>query len=109
VRSKSELVVARALDDLGLEYEYEQKLADPTHPKYGYLPDFTIFHKGEVYYWEHLGMLDQTTYKQRWEKKQAWYEKNGYADRLILSKDGAGGSLDEQEIARIAREKILEA
>lgn len=109
VRSKSELVVARALDDLGLEYEYEKKLTDTKHPKYGYLPDFTIFYKGEVYYWEHLGMLDQTTYKQRWEKKRAWYEKSDYAGRLIVSKDGAGGSLDEQEIARIARERIIDA
>lgn len=108
VRSKSELVVARALDDLGVVYEYEQRLADTKHPKSGYLPDFTIFYRGEVYYWEHLGMLDQTTYKLRWEKKRAWYENNGYGDRLIISKDGAGGSLDEQEIARIAREQILE-
>ncbi|MHB8696110.1 MAG: transposase [Solirubrobacteraceae bacterium] len=43
----------------------------------------------------------------RWQKKLAWYEKNGYADRLIISKDGTGGSLDEQEIERITRERIL--
>lgn len=109
VRSKSELIVARALDDLRLEYDYEVKLIDPKQPKYGYLPDFTIFHKGEVYYWEHLGMLDQTTYRHRWERKLAWYEKSGYAQRLIISRDGAGGSLDEQEIARIARERIIGA
>ena len=108
VRSKSELVVARALDDLGLSYEYELRLPDPKNPKYGYLPDFTIFHKGEVYYWEHLGMLDQSTYKQRWEKKLAWYQKSGHGDRLIVSKDGTGGSLDEQEIERLARERILQ-
>lgn len=107
VRSKSELVVARALDDLGLTYEYELRLADPKKPKYGYLPDFTIFHQGETYYWEHLGMLDQTTYRGRWERKLAWYESNGFADRLITSKDGTGGSLDEQEIERIARQRIL--
>jgi ATP-dependent exoDNAse (exonuclease V) alpha subunit len=107
VRSKSELVVARALDDLGLTYEYEQLLPDRKNPKYGYLPDFTIFHKGAEYYWEHLGMLDQSTYKERWEKKLAWYRRNGYADRLILSKDGTGGSLDELEIEGIAREQIL--
>jgi hypothetical protein len=53
-------------------------------------------------------MLDQTTYKERWAKKLAWYEKNGYADRLIISKDGAGGSLDEQEVARIIREQVVE-
>jgi exodeoxyribonuclease V alpha subunit len=107
VRSKSELIVARALDDLGLSYEYERRLADPDNPKWGYLPDFTIFHEGETYYWEHLGMLDQSTYNSRWERKRAWYEANGFADELIISKDGAGGSIDEQEIERIARERIL--
>ena len=99
--------MARALDDLDLSYEYEQRLADPENPKYGYLPDFTIFHRGEVYYWEHLGMLDQTTYRDRWEKKRAWYERNGFADRLIVSRDGAGGSIDEQEISRLAQQRVL--
>lgn len=107
VRSKSELIVARALDDLGLTYEYERRLPDPSNPKYGYLPDFTIFHRGEVYYWEHLGMLDQTSYAQRWDKKFAWYERNGFADHLVVSKDGTGGSLDEIEIESLARERIL--
>jgi hypothetical protein len=106
VRSKSELIVARALDDLELSYEYERRLDDPKNPKFGYLPDFTIFHRGEVYYWEHLGMLDQTTYRERWAKKLAWYEANGFAERLIVSNDGSGGSLDEIEIERIARGRI---
>ncbi len=108
VRSKSELIVARALDDLGLTYEYERRLSDKKNEKYGYLPDFTIFHKGETYYWEHLGMLDLSTYRQRWDKKRAWYEANGFSDRLIISKDGAGGSIDEREMARIAEERILQ-
>jgi len=106
VRSKSELVVARALDDLNVSYKYEQRLPDPKNPKFGYLPDFTIFHKGEVYYWEHLGMLDQTTYRKRWERKLAWYKQNGLEGRLILSKDGTGGSLDEIEISNLARSRI---
>ena len=58
-------------------------------------------------YWEHLGTLDQSTYRHAGKKKLAWYEKNGYADRLITSKDGTSGSLDEQEIERITRERIL--
>jgi hypothetical protein len=52
-------------------------------------------------------MLDQTTYANRWKKKHAWYETNGFADRLIISKDGAGGSIDEIQIERLARQRIL--
>lgn len=106
VRSKSELVIARALDDLRVSYKYEQRLADPKNPRVGYLPDFTIFHKGEVYYWEHLGMLDQTTYRKRWERKLTWYKQNGLEERLIVTKDGTGGSLDEIEISKLARKRI---
>jgi exodeoxyribonuclease V alpha subunit len=107
VRSKSEVIVAGILSSLNLNYEYERRLEDPENPKYGYLPDFTIFHKGEVYYWEHLGMLDQTTYAERWKKKLAWYEARGFSDRLIVSMDGASGSIDEIQIERLARRRIL--
>ena len=107
VRSKSEVIVAGILENLGLSYEYERRLEDPENPKYGRLPDFTIFHKGDVYYWEHLGMLDQTTYAQRWKKKLAWYEAKGLAARLIVSEDGTGGSIDEIQIERLARRRIL--
>ena len=107
VRSKSELIVARALDDLGVKYKYEERLPDLKNPNYGYLPDFTIYHKGEKHYWEHLGMLDQTTYRRRWDKKLAWYKKNKFHERLIISKDGSGGSIDEIEIFKLAKEKIL--
>ncbi len=52
-------------------------------------------------------MLDQTTYAQRWKKKLAWYEAKGLAARLIVSEDGTGGSIDEIQIERLARRRIL--
>ena len=94
VRSKSEVIVASVLEKLGLSYEYELRLPDPDNPRRAYLPDFTIFHRGEVFYWEHLGMLDQTTYSNRWSRKREWYESKGFSDRLITSQDGSGGSID---------------
>ena len=39
------------------------------------LPDFSIYHKGETYYWEHLGMLHLPSYRQGWLKKKEWYDK----------------------------------
>ena len=72
------------------------------------MPDFTASFEGDVYYWEHLGMLSVPSYREAWERKRKWYEDNGYADRLVTSKDGPDGSIDAVRIERIARERILE-
>lgn len=108
VRSKSEVVVADILDALGISYLYEELLYSRSNPKDFRLPDFTVGFEGDVYYWEHLGMLNVPTYRDTWERKRQWYEDNGYADRLITSEDGADGSIDAALIERIARKRILE-
>jgi hypothetical protein len=107
VRSKSEVIVAHVLTELGLDWKYEQYLPDPEHPKAGYWPDFTIYHRGDVYYWEHLGMSDDVTYRERWARKQKWYEKHGFAGHLVISKDGPLGSIDEPALHELARARIL--
>ena len=107
VRSKSEVIVADILDTLGISYAYEQPLYSRSDPKDFRLPDFTASFEGDVYYWEHLGMLGVPTYHEAWERKQRWYEANGYADRLITSEDGPDGSIDATKIEQIARERIL--
>lgn len=71
------------------------------------LPDFTARFEGDVYYSEHLGMLNVPSYREAWQRKRQWYEENGYADRLIISEDGPDGSIDAARIERIARERIL--
>jgi hypothetical protein len=72
VRSKSEVIVADALHDLGLSYQYEAPLAFPSElPRH---PDFTIHEPGSrPVYWEHLGMLDLAGYRADWEARKAWY------------------------------------
>jgi hypothetical protein len=52
-------------------------------------PDFTIEDDdtGEIYYWEHLGMLGDPGYKRRWNEKEQWYRDNG-----ILPQDEGGGT-----------------
>ncbi len=109
VRSKSEVIVADVLDALGISYEYEQPLHSRTDPKDFRLPDFTVSFEGDVFYWEHLGMLNVPSYREAWERKQEWYEKNGFADRLITSQDGPDGSIDAASIEQIARARIIEA
>ena len=63
--------------------------------------------EGDTFYWEHLGMLSVPSYREAWDRKQQWYEDNGYLARIITSEDGADGSIDAAIIERIARKKIL--
>lgn len=108
VRSKSEVVVADVLEALGISYEYEKPLYSRKDPKDFRLPDFTVSFEGDVFYWEHLGMLTVPSYREAWDRKQRWYAENGFADRLITSRDGADGSIDAAAIERTARQRILE-
>jgi hypothetical protein len=66
-----------------------------------------VSYEGDTFYWEHLGMLTVPSYKEQWDRKREWYEKNGYAGRLITSEDGPDGGIDALEIERIARRRIL--
>lgn len=87
LRSKSELLIYQRLIDNNLNPLYEKKLTIKEVEK---LPDFTIENQesGEVFYWEHCGMLFDDEYKQRWEEKYQWYEENG-----ILEGGGSNGTL----------------
>ncbi len=105
VRSKSELVIANILTDLGITYEYEKPLE--FGPNDFRLPDFTISYNGRTFYWEHLGMLSLPTYKQEWLRKKAWYESHGQLENVITSQENDEGGIDSLEIEKIARERVL--
>lgn len=108
VRSKSEVIVAYVLEKLGLSPEYEVPLhATDGNANDFRLPDFTISHEGETWYWEHLGMLHVPKYAASWKAKQAWYQDNGYVNRVITSRDGPEGEIHADEIERIARENLF--
>ncbi len=97
VRSKSEVIIANMLFESGIPFEYEVPLFanDGTF----YLPDFTLRYAGDTWYWEHLGMLDLPSYRQHWDVKQAWYQRNGYSDRLIVTQEHVGfGSVAVQQV-----------
>ncbi len=84
LRSKSELLIYQRLIDKNLNPLYEKKLTIKEVEK---LPDFTIENEesGEIYYWEHCGMLFDEEYKQRWGEKYQWYIEN---DILPLEQGG---------------------
>ncbi len=106
VRSMSELAVAEALTSAGQSYEYEKPLTLGMSTRY---PDFTIDDEisGRRIYWEHLGMLENEGYRQRWEAKLAWYlahgvlpesEGGGPAGMLVTSKGSGLTGFDLTEI-----------
>lgn len=89
VRSKSEVIIANMLSDREIPYEYEVPLYSPIDGTF-YLPDFTINLRGENWYWEHLGMLQDERYREHWAEKEAWYKKNDFWNHVIVSQEGEG-------------------
>ncbi|MFV8749880.1 AAA family ATPase [Nannocystaceae bacterium ST9] len=107
VRSKSEVIVADTLTRLGISYEYERRLDAKGKPKDFRLPDFTVAFEGDIFYWEHLGMLSVPSYRESWERKRAWYEANGFLPQVVTSEEGPDGRIDAAEIEQTARRRIL--
>lgn len=126
VRSKAEVIVAQVLDDLELDWEYERKLAAPDDPRDFRLPDFTVGFMGDIYFWEHLGMLSLPTYREGWDRKRRWYEErlgypvvgpggNSSADLagyygpvVITSAENDDGGIDVPALKQLARKYILQ-
>jgi hypothetical protein len=104
VRSKSELVIANILFQLGIPYEYE-RVCDGTAAPGRLRPDFSfVTADGDLIIWEHLGMLSRPDYKRGWDWKRAWYQKNGFADgkTLFTSTEEDGKGLDSAELKKTA-------
>lgn len=106
VRSKSEVIIANALHYHNLDYVYEPELVLNGKVK---RPDFKIedADTGDVWYWEHCGMMDDPKYKRRWEEKKSFYQKNGIEEgkNLIVTYDDCG-SLDSQKVEKIIEEML---
>ena len=82
VSSKNELVIANMLLHLEkeghLSYEVEPKL--PFDDGRGRWADFKVDCKGQTWFWEHCGLLDNENYLQRWLSKKNLYAENGYTE-----------------------------
>ena len=103
VRSKSEVIIANMLYSKGIEYEYEKELdlgEDGIR-----IPDFTIddAESGACLYWEHCGMMNDPSYRGRWENKKALYQKHGIIEgkNLIVTYDEYNGGIDSEHILEI--------
>jgi hypothetical protein len=113
VRSKSELVIADKLFAAGVPYLYEQPVQlDDGSIRY---PDFTVMDDatGETVHWEHLGLLEEPSYRSRWEAKLRAYKASGILPleegrggrgALIVTRDDPNGGLDAGRIAELVRQ-----
>lgn len=76
VRSKSEVIIADILDEVGIPFLYEKPLKLRTGTVH---PDFTLLNikTRKELYWEHLGMMDDVDYRNNAFFKLRNYEANG--------------------------------
>jgi len=106
VRSKSELVIANMLYQLGITYQYEPKYEGLLVP--GIVrPDFMFADPaGDAIIWEHLGMLTRDDYRQSWKRKREWYLQNGFVEgvSLFITQDDEKGGLDSEDVRNIAKQ-----
>ena len=96
VRSKIEYIIAKILDSFGIKFIYEPE----DFAEYNIKPDFKIFLENGEFYWEHLGLLNNDWYKNRWFKKYKIYEDIGI-DHLITTSEGEGSKDIELRIQNI--------
>lgn len=116
VRSKSEVIIANLLYEKKIDYTYEQRLFGKDGSSK--IPDFTIedSESGVTYYWEHLGMLNDPAYRERWQRKLLWYQSQGILPHeqgggpngyLITSEDSERGGIDSAKIEQIIDQVLL--
>lgn len=83
VRSKSEAFIDMLLftNKIPFRYECALTLGDTT-----YYPDYTIMHPrtGEIFYWEHFGMMDDPIYAGKTFSKLHTYSKYGIIPTINL-------------------------
>ena len=104
VRSKSEVLIVHALLDKEIPFRYECGLRLGNYTIY---PDFTIRHPltGEIYYWEHFGMMDDDDYVQKACVKIKMYAVHGImpSDKLLMTFEGKNHPLNLELIEDMLR------
>ena len=106
VRSKSEIIIADALENNGIPYRYE-------YPLYlkglGQIyPDFTVLNvrTRKEFVWEHFGMMDDTIYAENAIQKIATYEQNGFFPgiNLLLTYETKNNPINQKSIHLLIQE-----
>ena len=104
VRSKSEVIIADILDEMGVPFLYEK----PIQLGMGTVhPDFTLLDIGKrkEVYWEHFGMMDDMDYRNNAILKIRKYESNGLYqyDSVIWSFETGSNPLNTRETRKMIK------
>ena len=104
VRSKSEVIIADILDEMGIPFLYEKPLnlkGVTVHP------DFTLLNMKErkEVYWEHFGMMDDMDYRNNAFNKIRNYESNGFYqhDSLICTFETGKNPMNTRDVRNMVR------
>ena len=83
LRSKSEVFIDQILYRYEIPYRYESLLQ---FGDFSFYPDFTIRHPqtGNLFYWEHFGMMDNPAYAQSTFQKLSLYNSYGLLSNVNL-------------------------
>ena len=105
VRSAAEYRIETSLRKAGIPFKYESLfMADDGSDM---RPDFMIMNPrtGQVFYWEHFGMLDRQDYRDRMMNNLGSYELSGIfpGNGLITTFDDGKHPLQQEHIDRIIR------
>lgn len=96
VRSKSEVIIADALNAAAVPYHYEKPLHLGSH--HAFYPDFTALNvrTRTEYIWEHFGLMDDQEYRDRALKKLSDYAVAGIlaGKNLIVTFETTNAPLD---------------
>ena len=102
VRSKSERTIERVLFTHKIPFRYEPAMEFSGMILY---PDFVILHPrtGELYIWEHFGMMDNPEYVRKSFLKVETYNSHGYmpTDKLIMTFENQNRPLQVNEVEDI--------
>ncbi len=98
LRSKIECIIAKALDENEIHFEPEPK---EFLQEFRLIPDFKLFVNDNVYYWEHLGLMKNISYRERWYRKLEIYKKIGISGTLITTSESEEKANVEQNIKKI--------
>lgn len=108
VRSKSEKIIADALDKYHVPYQYEPLLELGYNTVY---PDFVVLNvrTRKTLFWEHLGLLSDADYAVKNFSKIQLYEKHGYLHGrdLITTMEADVISLEIQLVEQKIKEFLL--
>ena len=108
VRSKSEAFIDMLLytNKIPFRYECALTLGDTT-----YYPDYTVMHPktGEIFYWEHFGMMDDPVYAGKAFSKLHTYSKYGIIQtiNLITTCETSDNPLDLDTVQKIIEQYFL--